>query len=113
MGTNGQLEIDLQDARPRKPIHAAHHLTRAGRLLRTFAELHPAQILRAPGYEPSFAQALRVFFGACRTRTQPDPDPLAGLAVLRAVGAARVSIAQGGAPAAITAAAIEPERHPT
>jgi predicted dehydrogenase len=46
----------------------------------------------------SFEHQLRAFADAVRGRTEPSPDAADGLAAVRAVAAARASLANGGTP---------------
>lgn len=97
LGTGGQLEADLLERRPARPLTGAGRFARAERVGRALAGLHPARLLGAPGYEPSFALALDAFAAACAGAAPAEPDPTAALAVLHVIEAARASIAADGA----------------
>jgi predicted dehydrogenase len=101
LGTEGHLEVDMLDARPRAAATASQSLARLRRIRNAAAEFHPARILRSPGHEPSFGRAVNAFVTGCLTGEQPEPGPDAGLLVLETVEAARRSAAKGGAPVPI------------
>lgn len=98
VGRTAALSVNLLDALPRRPRRTAGRMARVARLGRALEELHPARLLRSPGYEPTFATSLESFLKGARGGRSAPPTPLDGLHVLEVVSAARRSAAEGGLP---------------
>ncbi len=101
VGTRGTLRVDLLDARPRAMARAPGRGARLIRAGAALADLHPARLLRAPGFEPSFSATLEAFLHAVRGGAPFHPDPDDGLRTQRVLEAAQESASRGGAPVTV------------
>lgn len=66
LGTRGKLSMDRTELRTAAHVPATQRGARAQRLRRTLEQLDPRLILRSPGREPSFRDALAEFLSAAR-----------------------------------------------
>lgn len=99
LGERGHLTIDLADARPRPLETPPGRLARVRRIGGKLGHLAPAEILHAPGREPSFARALDAFVAAARTGAPVSPDFEDGrraLALITAAERAAAEVPSGG-----------------
>lgn len=101
VGEHGHLVVDLLDARPREVARRPGAGARVHRLRHALGALHPANLLRSPGHEPSFRAALAAFTEAVRTATPALPDVATGVTTMAVVEAARRSAARAGAPESV------------
>lgn len=101
IGEHGHLVVDLLEARPREVARRPGPGARVHRLRHALGALHPANLLRPPGHEPSFRASLTAFCEAVRTATQALPDVAVGVAAMAVVEAARRSAARDGTPEAV------------
>ena len=96
VGRKGALRADLLEGHPRLVEHPPGRGARLMRGLQALRELHPARLLRSPGWEPSFQAALEAFGTAVAQGNPFEPDPEDGLYALAVVEAARASARNGG-----------------
>jgi predicted dehydrogenase len=95
-GTRGVLRVDLLDGRPRPVDRAPGPRARLIRVSRALAQLHPARLLRSPGFEPSFRNTIEAFLEAARDGIGFRPDLSDGLRALAVIAAAETSARAGG-----------------
>lgn len=86
----------LLEGHPRLVEHPPGRGARLMRGLQALRELHPARLLRSPGWEPSFQAALEAFGTAVAQGNPFEPDPEDGLYALAVVEVARASARNGG-----------------
>jgi myo-inositol 2-dehydrogenase/D-chiro-inositol 1-dehydrogenase len=73
-GDAGHLAFDRQ-LHPQAAFYPRHHLwTRAEKIRAALLQLLPGNLLRGPGYEPSFATALQAFLTAAASNTPIHPN---------------------------------------
>ena len=96
VGTTGVLRVDLLDGRPGPVERAPGPGARLIRARRALSGLHPARLLRSPGFEPSFRATIEAFLEAVRSGVPPRPDLSDGLRALAVIEAAEASARAGG-----------------
>lgn len=97
-GERGHLVVDLLEARPQPVIRRPGPGARVERLARALAGLHPANLLRSPGHEPSFGASLAAFRDAILEGRPATPGLADGVHAVAVVAAARRSAAENGRP---------------
>jgi predicted dehydrogenase len=100
-GTRGHLAVDLTEARPAPIVRPPGRGARSLRVKRALAELHPARLLRSPGYEPSFAESIEVFFDAILGGAPAESTPATALDAVVVVEAAQASARADGVPVSV------------
>ena len=96
VGRTGVLRVDLLDGRPRAVDRVPGRGARLIRARGALAELHPARLLRSPGFEPSFQATIEAFLDAVRSGVPFRPDLSDGLRALAVIEAAAASAQAGG-----------------
>lgn len=104
VGRSGALRVDLLEGRPRAAERPPGRAARVQRARSALAGLHPANLLRSPGREPSFAATLEAYLEAVRAGARIAPDLEDGFRALAVVEAAAASAAAGGAPVRVASA---------
>ena len=110
VGTTGKLVMDRTELVRPDHVPATQQGARARRLARALAALEPARVLRSPGTEPSFAEALGAFVWSASGNAFGGPDLLDGLRSLAVVDAAERSAASGTAETIVLPHAPLPPR---
>jgi predicted dehydrogenase len=95
-GSRGSLSVDLLAGRPSEVERRPGRGARLHRAWRALGELHPARILRSPGFEPSFGLTVEAFLEAVRTGVAPTPDLGDGFRALAVVTAGLASARSNG-----------------
>lgn len=108
VGTDGSLRVDLLDARSSPVRGVAGTGARARRILDALAQLHPARLLRSPGFEPSFARTMEAFLESVVTGRSFAPSPIDGLRAMAVAEAALASARAKGVPVEIPSIGLEP-----
>lgn len=104
-GSEGKLVVDRAELIAPQHVHATLQGARATRVRRAIQALHPRRLLRSPGFEPSFALALRTFAKAASGGPFSGPDLNDGVANLAVIEAAERAAVSGIAQTVLTASA--------
>jgi len=107
-GSEGKLVIDRSELIAPQLVHATLQGARATRVRRAIGMLNPRRLLRSPGFEPSFALALKSFVDAASGGPFSGPDLFEGVACLAVIEAAERAAVSGISQTVLPASATLP-----